>query len=139
MVAGYLTNSSGVQSKSWNVQLNLRPEQFEISEVNDLWVDSENEMLYAACANDIHQINLEDGRVVQSFQGHKDFVHSIDGSDSSIIATASEDGSVKLWDNRQKNATFTIEPSKNKDLQRNHFGAWIGAACVTKVISLINL
>jgi THO complex subunit 6 len=137
-VSGFEVNSSTgiIQSTaSWKIQLPIAPEQFEISEVNDLWIDTENETLYAACANDVLKYSLDNGVFVQKFEGHKDFIHSVNGCDNNIV-TASEDGTVKLWDNRQKKATASLEPSKNAGLVRKKLGKWVGAANISKVIEI---
>uniref|UniRef100_A0A0A9XGL7 THO complex subunit 6 n=3 Tax=Lygus hesperus TaxID=30085 RepID=A0A0A9XGL7_LYGHE len=47
------------------------------------------------------------------------------------MASASEDGSVRLWDTRQATMTSKIEPHKEYKLARNHFGKWIGDVSIT--------
>lgn len=127
------SSTGNIGNLSWKVQLAQ-----EISDdVNDLWIDTENETLYAACGNEVYQISLEDGRITHKFEGHKDYIHSVSGYGNNFV-TASEDGTVKLWDYRQKKATNTLEPSKNQNLVQKTFGklssSWIGSACITKVM-----
>lgn len=44
--------------------------------------------------------------------------------------TASEDGSVMFWDQREKNASFTLEPYKHASINRPNFGHWVGSASI---------
>lgn len=38
----------------------------------------ENNVLYAGCGdNKIHIINLENGKILNSLEGHNDFIHSV--------------------------------------------------------------
>lgn len=51
-----------------------------MSEVNDLWVDAENDMIYAACGDsNVYVCSLEDGLFIKKLSGHKDFIHSVNG------------------------------------------------------------
>lgn len=133
IVRGYKVSHGIIQNKSWeiNIQSKLPHEEYEISEVNDLWIDYENDLLYCACGLSIFKCSLDDGSVIKSFRGHKDYIHSVDGY-MHIFVTSSEDGTVKLWDDRQEKATFTLEPSKNPNLQRKSFGKWMGSASLSK-------
>lgn len=48
-------------------------------DVNCLILNKEDNILYAGCGdNTIYVCNLECGDVVQKFEGHRDFIHSID-------------------------------------------------------------
>jgi WD40 repeat protein len=58
--------------------------------------------LAAGCADGItfpvRVINVENGSVVQMMEGHHGLIHSVSWSpDSSLIITASADGTVKIW------------------------------------------
>lgn len=37
-----------------------------------------------------------------------------------------------FWDHREKNPSFTIEPSKNANSNRPNFGSWVGSASINK-------
>lgn len=50
---------------------------------------------------------------------------------NSRIVTASEDGSVNLWDSRQCKITGTLEPYKDDNLNRPNFGKWQGTCSIT--------
>jgi hypothetical protein len=74
-IAGYSVNKAGViQKKAWNVQL-----ASEVNEVNDLFVDSENDVIYAACDKIVYVCSLEDGSIIRKLCGHTDFIHSVHG------------------------------------------------------------
>lgn len=57
----------------------------------------------------------------------KNFIYS-----ENQIISGSEEGSVKLWDQREKDAIFTIEPYKDPQIDRNGFGKWIGTVSLSK-------
>lgn len=80
-MAGYLISKSGqVQKKSWHLQLPIGPESSDMSEVNDLWVDVENEVLYIACGDSNGYVcSLENGSFIRKLSGHKDYIHSVRG------------------------------------------------------------
>ncbi|CRK95550.1 CLUMA_CG009015, isoform A [Clunio marinus] len=67
-VNGYQISDSGaILKQSWSIQLNVNIESYEVSEVNDLWVDSENDRIYAACGeSSIYVCSLEDGFVIKN-------------------------------------------------------------------------
>lgn len=46
--------------------------------------------------------------------------------------SASEDGSVRLWDMRQKSHTNTVQPHLSEKLMRPELGKWIGAAAINE-------
>lgn len=48
------------------------------------------------------------------------------------MVSASEDGNVKLWDLREKNAHSQIVPHKNDKLARPNLGKWIGTVTVNE-------
>lgn len=132
LVTGYVVSNGIIQKTSWSIQLPLNHEQYEIGEVNDLWVDQANDLIYAACGNWIYQCSLDDGKVVKEFKGHKDYIHSVRGYGDNIVS-ASEDGSVKLWDQRENKApTVSLEPYKCPTVNRKDFGKWIGSASISK-------
>lgn len=48
-------------------------------DVNCLILNKEDNILYAGCGdNNVYAFNFECGDVVHKFEGHKDFIHSID-------------------------------------------------------------
>ncbi|XP_055628437.1 THO complex subunit 6 [Toxorhynchites rutilus septentrionalis] len=133
-VCGYQWSSKNVTigKKAWSVKLAGSVEHTDVNEVNYLWLDGEDEILYAGCGDNImYAISLEDGRVVRQYQGHKDYIHCVSGC-MGKIATASEDGSVLLWDSRQTKFTGKIEPHSNKLLHRPEYGKWQGTVSITE-------
>lgn len=81
IVSGYTVSSSGsIQKTAWTITLPVSPEACEMSEVNDLWVDSENDLIYAACGDsNVYVCSLEDGAFIKKLSGHQDYIHSIRG------------------------------------------------------------
>ena len=79
-VSGYKVSSGVIQKKAWSIQLPISPEVCEMGYVYDLWVDSENENVYAACGDsNVYACSLDNGSVIRKLSGHKDYIHSING------------------------------------------------------------
>lgn len=57
------------------------------------------------------------------------FVCKFSGSQ---LVSASEDGSVRLWDMRQKMHTNSVQPYLSEKLVRPELGKWIGAASLSE-------
>ncbi|XP_026471721.1 THO complex subunit 6-like [Ctenocephalides felis] len=96
------------------------------TDVNTLWYDSVNKRVLAGCSDGIiYMYVLESCSLVRKFEGHKDYVLWIDG-DTSRIASASEDGTVKMWDLNLERFTNELVPYKEEKLQRPNIGKWIG-------------
>lgn len=101
-------------------------------DVNCLLVDSKNDVLFAGCGdNCVYALKLEGGQVLRSFIGHSDYVHCIDNDSENKLFSASEDGTIRFWDQREKEAVNRLEPYKNERLARPQFGKWQGAVAVT--------
>lgn len=81
VIAGYSISSGGsVQKKAWSIQLPLSPEACEMGEVNDMWVDSENDIIYAACGDsNVYVFSLDEGSFIRKLSGHKDYIHAVSG------------------------------------------------------------
>lgn len=126
-----------ISKKVWEVKLSSSGNKDTVDlkwiEINSLWVDKVNGVLYAGCGdNQIYAISLETGNIIRELDGHTDYVHCVDGSSTeNRLFSASEDGSVKFWDSRLKQSTGQIEPYKNTDLHRPQFGKWQGTVSVT--------
>ncbi|XP_058464636.1 THO complex subunit 6 [Malaya genurostris] len=133
-ICGYVWNSKAatIGKKAWTVKLPASDEYTDFNEVNYLWLDKDEEVLYAGCGDNImYSISLEDGRVVRKYQGHLDYIHCVSGCERKL-ATASEDGSVLLWDPRQSKFTGKIEPHSKELLNRSEFGKWQGTVSITE-------
>lgn len=112
------------KDKSWEVFL------AEGKHVNDLWLNKANNEVFAGCNNNlIYQVSMEDGRVVRKFEGHKDFIHCLIGSDSQIYS-ASQDGTLKIWDIREKEYIEEIIPYKRDELRRPELGNFLGSCAI---------
>lgn len=129
-IIGYSISSSGqILKKTWTIPLPVSPDALERSEVNNLWVDKENDTIYAGCGDsNVYSCRLED-RNVRKFSGHKDYIHSVHGHDK-LVVSASEDGAVNFWDSREETVSFSLEPAKFANIARPNFGNWIGSASI---------
>ncbi|XP_031351615.1 THO complex subunit 6 [Photinus pyralis] len=88
-------------------------------------------LLYAGCGdNKIYVINLEGGHIIRTLVEHSDYIHSIFNAGDEL-ASGGEDGVVNIWDIRDKEVTFKIEPYKNDGIARNNLGKWIGAVSIS--------
>ncbi len=131
-VTGYTINKQEkITKKSWNIQIPISAESRDLDEVSSIWIDKEYSILYAGCGdNNVYVASLEDGKIIRKLAGHQDYLHSVHGIGSKIV-TASEDGSVKIWDKREKEAVHTIEPYLEDDIKRPEMGKWQGSATIT--------
>lgn len=134
-VAAYIWTSKEITKKAWEVKLSSasNKESLEQAEVNSMWLDKINGQLFAGCGDSVmYAINLDTATVSRDFVGHKDYIHCVHGTaENQRIFTASEDGSVKFWDLREKRSTAQLEPYKNEKLHRPELGKWQGTVSVT--------
>ncbi|KAI5641764.1 THO complex subunit 6 [Phthorimaea operculella] len=112
---------------SWSINIPAQS-SFEECDINSLWLSEDESKLFAGCGdNKVYGFNLEDGRLESTYDGHTDFIHSVHGKDNQLIS-ASEDGTVVLWDTRTGKSHNKIEPHANNKLSRPDIGKWIGSA-----------
>ncbi|XP_068629842.1 THO complex subunit 6 [Battus philenor] len=112
---------------TWTIKISLHS-KFEQTDVNSLWFCEQENKIYAGCGDDnVYVYNLEDGRRVNTLEGHKDYIHSVHGRGQQLI-TAGEDGLVMLWDIRSGKSYNKLEPHTNDKIARPDIGKWIGSA-----------
>ncbi|KOB74155.1 THO complex subunit 6-like protein, partial [Operophtera brumata] len=105
--------SSKLSKPSWVIKI---PSQSSIEQcdVNSLWLAENQEKLYAGCGdNSVYVYNLEDGRLLSTYKGHSDYIHT------------GEDGLVMLWDLRTGRSHSKLEPHNNSKLKRPDLGKWV--------------
>ncbi|KPJ19061.1 THO complex subunit 6 [Papilio machaon] len=122
-----------VQSKlskpAWTIKISFHS-KIDETDVNSLWFNEEENKIYAGCGdNKVYVYNLEDGRHLNTFDGHKDFIHSIHGRGKQLIS-AGEDGLVMLWDTRMGKSHNKLEPHKKANISRPEIGKWIGSVAL---------
>ncbi|XP_034251857.1 THO complex subunit 6 [Thrips palmi] len=121
---------SGKSEQSFKIQVPLYRDRSEPTDVNCLVYNSLENHLYAGCGdNNIYVFNLEDGKLIRTLKGHTNYIHSIHMSDNQLVS-ASEDGTVRLWEARKSSQTGVIKPYTNGRLARPELGNWIGAAAI---------
>ncbi|KAG6449446.1 hypothetical protein O3G_MSEX006079 [Manduca sexta] len=121
--------SSKLSKPAWSIKISSKC-QIDQTDVNSLWLSEDEEKLYAGCGdNNLYVYNLEDGRLVSTYDGHEDFIHSVHGKNGQLV-TAGEDGMVLLWDQRTSKYHNKLEPYKNDKLNRSDVGKWVGSACL---------
>ncbi|KAL4223675.1 THO complex subunit 6 [Mactra antiquata] len=81
--------------------------------------------------NNVYTWDIESGQQTNSFSGHKDYVHCVCTKNSGReCVSASEDGTVRIWDCRVGGeAIHVLEPNKHDLTARLDMGKWVG--CVT--------
>nr|CAD7264090.1 unnamed protein product [Timema shepardi] len=104
----------------------------EKPDVNSLIFDKTKGLLYAGCGdNKIYVFNLESRQLLRTMEGHEDFIHCLHNL-GNILASASEDGLVKLWDLRQKEPTKSLQPHLKQEVARPALGKWVGTVALSE-------
>lgn len=131
-ISGYSWYKSRLgQKKTWEIFL-ANQNMADQNDMNCFWLSKNDGILFVGCGdNNIYAVSLEAGKILRNFSGHTDYVHWIDGSNAKTLYSASEDGSVKFWDQREKRFVNQLEPYKNERLERMQFGKWQGTVSVT--------
>ncbi|ORY90723.1 putative subunit of the heterotrimeric G protein [Leucosporidium creatinivorum] len=74
---------------------------------------SDNTLLAGSTDHTLFLFNLKSGEVIRRFRGHRGIVNSVDiqrgGAGQGLFASASDDGSVRVWSEESKEAVDTIE------------------------------
>uniref|UniRef100_K1QW86 THO complex subunit 6-like protein n=1 Tax=Magallana gigas TaxID=29159 RepID=K1QW86_MAGGI len=108
---------------------------FSNPEVNTLVVDQQETgtALFAGCGDkNVYSWDLESGKQVLCMSGHTDYIHDISlKSDGNTLASASEDGSVNIWDVRDSaEPVYSIVPHKTESCCRPSLGKWVGCVAM---------
>ncbi|XP_046750767.1 THO complex subunit 6 [Diprion similis] len=117
---------------SWTIQIPTVKDSYVKPDVNYMLISHEDNVLHAGCGdNKIYTFSLEGGTLLRTLEGHEDFIHdlSILGNQ---LASASEDGSVRLWDMRTKENTNVVKPFLADKVNRPGLGKWIGTVDFTE-------
>lgn len=81
-IVGFIWNekTQRIEKKSWEVKIPSTATTFDTTDVNCMYLDRNEGILYAGCGdNEIYSITLENGTVLRTYSGHKDYIHSVDG------------------------------------------------------------
>ncbi|XP_017772658.1 PREDICTED: THO complex subunit 6 [Nicrophorus vespilloides] len=124
----HIINSADAKA-IWRIEIPNTKDNFEKVDINCM-VQAQSGDIYVGCGdNSIRIVNIESGSIVNTLNGHKDYVHSIANIGNELIS-GGEDGLVNMWDIRSKTLVHSIEPHKNVKLQRPELGNWIGAVAL---------
>lgn len=64
---------------AWTITIPVKS-SMEQSDVNSLWLSEDETKLFAGCGDsNIYAFNLEEGRLVTTYEGHNDYIHSVHG------------------------------------------------------------
>ncbi|XP_059482964.1 THO complex subunit 6 homolog [Neocloeon triangulifer] len=130
-ILGYEWDSVLKQRKpelSWSLNIPPSKDNVDKPDVNSLSLRENREIIYAGCGdNNVYGFDLGEGKLVQTFDGHEDYIHSVSNFGGKILS-ASEDGTARIWDPRRKKEVHTIAPHKHESLARPSLGKWLGAA-----------
>lgn len=121
---------AGKAEQKFKISVPAVRDRSEQADVNSLIYNSVDDQLCVGCGdNNIYIFNLEDGRRIRTLSGHTGFLHSVHLSENQLVS-ASEDGTVRMWDMRRSAATNIIKPYEDDRLNRPELGKWIGAAAI---------
>lgn len=130
-LSGYAWYKNRLTKKTWETFL-ANQNLADQNDINCFWLEKNNGTLYVGCGdNNMYAISLETGQTIRTFTGHTGFIHWIDAMAESNLYSASEDGSIKFWDKREKRFVNQLEPWKDERLERTQFGKWQGTVAVT--------
>lgn len=130
-ISGYAWYKNRLTKKTWETFV-ANQNLADQNDMNCFWLHKNNGILYVGCGdNNIYALSLETGKIIRTFSGHTDYVHWIDGGADTNLYSASEDGSVKFWDQREKRFVNQLEPYTNERLERPQYGKWQGSVSVT--------
>lgn len=80
MIGYNVTKQGKIGKKSWNIQIPVQTDMRDMGEVNNIWIDKDNSLVYAGCGdNNVYVASLEDGKIVKTYSGHQDYIHSVHG------------------------------------------------------------
>lgn len=69
--------NSKLTKPSWTIKVQSQS-LIEKCDINCMWFKEEEGKLYAGCGDSkVYAYNLEDGRLVSTYEGHSDFIHCI--------------------------------------------------------------
>ncbi|KAK3604043.1 hypothetical protein CHS0354_006722 [Potamilus streckersoni] len=102
----------------WTITIPKR-RPFFTPEVNSIYINSKADMashLFAGCGdNNIYVYDIETGQEVHCLQGHTDYVHAVTKKNDNECVSASEDGTVRIWDYRTAGeSTLVLQPYKHE-------------------------
>lgn len=130
-ISGYSWIKNRLIKKTWETFL-ANQNMTDQNDMNCFWLHKGEGILYVGCGdNNIYSLSLETGKTLRTFSGHSDYVHWIDGGADSSLYSASEDGSIKIWDQRENRFVNQLRPYKDERLERLQYGKWQGTVSVT--------
>jgi len=117
---------NGRHVPSWEVPMSGR------GEVNSMVTcgDTCEKLVLGMGDNNVYLLDVETRGMIHVFSGHTSYVHCVDTCDN-IIASGGEDGSVRLWDMKQKENIHEMKPKDNQDLSRPKLGGHVSSVAVS--------
>jgi len=101
----------------------------EDASTNCITYSAKEKVLYSGgCGNTVTAWDIKTSKAVGTLSGHSDYIHDVAAVPNGV-ASASEDGCVKIWDSRSATCTSTIQPGEEKTLSRPECGKWL--SCIT--------
>ncbi|XP_071848597.1 THO complex subunit 6 homolog [Apostichopus japonicus] len=104
------------------------------NETNAMVLNPKDQTLYSGGGDGIvYSWDLETGTNNRSYTGHKDYIQALSLFHSSDqLASAAEDGSVRIWDTRTPGqAVALMEPFKNEECSQASNKRWLGCVQVS--------
>lgn len=71
---------SKILKPSWKIAIPDNKRNIDRPDVNSMWWNENEEKLYAGCGdNNIYSFDLSNSKLVKTYDGHSDYIHSIQG------------------------------------------------------------
>lgn len=131
-ILGFSWYKYRLTKKSWEVYVASKNHSGP-NDINTLHLQPDESLLHVGCGdNNLYAVDIEGGgKIVRTFKGHSDYIHSIASTASNKLYSASEDGFIRFWDTRTARCTNQLQPHKDGRLKRPQFGKWQGAVHAT--------
>jgi len=123
-------NQGNVGQPQWALQV---PGGGEVNSMLVMGGGTAGRLVVGTGDNNVYVFDLETRQLSSTLAGHTDYIHYVAAGkgEGDTLASASEDGTVRLWDQRKKEEVNCLTPGEQSTLARPHLGKHISCAAVS--------
>ena len=117
-------NQGNVGQPQWALQV---PGGGEVNSMLVMGGGTSGRLVLGTGDNNVYVFDLETRQLLSTLAGHTDYIHYVAAGKEvgDTLASASEDGTVRLWDHRKKEEVNCLTPGEQSTLARPHLGKHI--------------